>query len=912
LDDYPRVQLEIHRQAHEPVTSWPSVLLRAKLSRPLPPADYVPRLPLLERLITSHHRRFMLVSAPAGFGKTTLLSAWLAQSESPGAWLSLDEKDNNLVTFLSYFIASIRTIYPQAAPATQALLDAAADQPLPVLASSLINELDELDAPFNLVLDDYHVIQALPVHELLTELVTHCPRPLHLVLASRYDPPLALSQLRAGTQMTEIRAEDLRFSLQETQTLLASVLGANVDADTVKMLYARTEGWGAGLRLAILSLRLPGNGQALLTRLPARERLLTDYLATEVFAKQPSVIQKFLLETSILDRFNAPLSETVTLLGGDETRDGQACLEWLEKYELFIVSLDAPGQWFRLHHLFRDFLQQRLAATYSPQDIATLHRRASRWFAGQNLLEEALQHALAGSDVIRAADLVEEHRHALLEEYRITQLEIWLHLLPPTLIEQRPALLLSQAWVAWHRGKIAELIALVDRAASLVERMPQGLPGTTSLQGEVAALRSFQFYWTSQFTRSFEHAQLALEKAPRQASHVRAIAQLFLAEGYQVQGDLQRAARIVQDGLDEARSNRVGQLNTLFTLAFIQWANADLTQVRDTAAYMLELDRNHNYPELVHWANLFLGSVHYQRNDLSTAEPYLRSVVGQPHLAYLTCLAQSTFALALTFQAQNRPEQAHAVLDTLRSFASETGNLSILPAMQAFRAELALQQGRDTEAAQWAAGVTVAAPIPTPLFYSQSLTLPKVLLAQNTADSRRVSAALLTRLKEFNEGTHHVYALIHVLAVQALLYQAEGDLTAALATLERAILLAEPGGFVRLFVDLGHAMGDLLRRLHRRRVAPAYIEQILAALLPSKPAAALTAQAALIEPLTERELQILALLAQGLTNKEIAARLIVTTGTVKQHNAHLYQKLLVSNRLDALAKAQALGLLPSV
>ncbi len=299
--------------------------------------------------------------------------------------------------------------------------------------------------------------------------------------------------------------------------------------------------------------------------------------------------------------------------------------------------------------------------------------------------------------------------------------------------------------------------------------------------------------------------------------------------------------------------------------------------------------------------------------SLSEAERYARSVVEQPHLAFLICLAQSAFALALTYQAQNRPEQAHAVLDALRSFAGETGNLSILPVMQAFRAELALQQGRDTEAARWAAGVPVAAPpIPTPLFYSQFLTLPKALLAQNTADSRRVSAAVLTRLREFNEGTHNVYALIHVLAVQALLYQAEGDLTAALATLERAILLAEPGGFVRLFADLGYGLGDLLRRLHRRRVAPAYVERILAALLPSKPVAATAAQAALIEPLTERELEILALLAQGLTNKEIAARLIVTTGTVKQHNAHMYQKLLVSNRLDALAKAQALGLLPSV
>jgi len=906
------MQTDIRRQFHEPATSRPIALLRTKLYRPPTPMDYVPRTQLLERLSAQHDQAFTLVSAPAGFGKTTLLSAWLAQSESPSAWLSLEEKDNDLVTFLSYLIAAIQTIFPHGASATQALLDAATVPPLPVLARSLINELDELDESFILALDDYHVIQALPIHELLTELVTQRPRPLHLVIASRYDPPFVLGRLLTGKQLIEIRTEELRFSLQETETLLFSILGVNAGARAVKTIHAKTEGWVAGLRLALLSLRRKGHDQAQLNLLPSRDRLLSDYLAHEVLAKQPAVIQKFLLETSILDRFNGPLSETVTLLGGDEVRDGQACLEWLEKHELFIVSLDATGQWFRLHHLLRDFLWQCLADTTSPKDIATLHRRASRWFAGQNLIEEALQYALAGGDVMYAANLIEEHRHELLDEYRITQLENRLQLLPPTLIEQRPALLLSQAWVAWHRGKMAEVIALVEQAAGLVEGMPKDSPVTTALLGEVAALRSYQLYWTGEFARSLEQAQLALEKTPRQVSHVRAIGYMFLAANYQAQRDLQRASHIVQGGLDETQLNRPSQLRNLFTLLFIQWVNADLTSVRATAAYMIDLDKNHDYPAMVHWANFFLGSVHYQRNELPEAERYLRAVMEQPHLAFLTCLAHSSLALAMTYQAQNRPEQANAVIDTLQSFTSETGNLSILPALQAFRAELALLQGRDAEAAQWAKGAPAVAPrIPTPLVYSQLLTLPKVLLAQNTVDSRQTSAALLTRLREFNERTHNVYALIQVLAVQAMLYRAEGDQSLALETLERAISLAEPGGFIRLFADWGHAMGELLRQLHRRHVAPAYIEQILTALMPSKPVAAPLTQAALVEPLTEREQQVLALLAQGSTNKEIAARLVITVGTLKQHEAHLYQKLLVNNRFDALAKARALGLLPA-
>ena len=902
---------DIRQQFHEPVTSRPITLLRTKLYRPPTPPDYVPRLQLQERLSAQHDQAFTLVSAPAGFGKTTLLSAWLAQSESPSAWLSLEEKDNDLVTFLSYLIASIQTIFPHGVSATQTLLEATTVPPLRVLASSLINELDELDESFILVLDDYHVIQAVPIHKLLTALITHPPRPLHLVIASRYDPPLALSRLRTQERLIEIRAEELRFSLQETETLLFSILDANADAEAVRIIHAKTEGWVAGLRLALLSLRLKGHDQAQLNLLPPRDRLLVDYLAREVFAKQPSAIQKFLLETSILDRFNGSLSESVTLLGGDEVRDGQACLAWLEKHELFIVSLDASGEWFRLHYLFRDFLQQRLAEAYSSTDIATLHRRACRWFAEQNLIEEALQHALAGGDVLHAAALVEEHRHVLLDEYRITQLENWLQLLPPTLIEQRPALLLAQAWVAWHRGKMADVISLVERAADLVAGLSTELPGTASLKGEIAALRSFQLYWMGEFIQSFEQAQLALEITPHQMALIRATGRMFLAVGYQMQGDLQRVSHVVQDGLTETRSKRAVQLRDLFTLFMTQWVSADLTQVRNTTSYALELDKNHDYPELIHWANFFLGSVHYQRNELSEAERYLRRVVEQPYLAFLTCLAQSSFVLALTYQAQNRSEQANAIMDTLQSFASETGNLSILLAMQAFRAELELQQGRDREAVQWAGGVPAAAPpLPTPLFYSQWLTLPKVLLAQNTAASRQTSAALLTHLREFNERTHNVYALLQVLAVQAVLYQADGNQSLALETLERAISLAEPGGFIRLFVDLGAPVQSLLQRLAQRGVSPAYLTEILAAFGAEQQIITVvdptTSSSAL---LTNREQEVLELLARRYTDKEIAEALSISTETVRSHLTHMGDKLGARGRRAIVKAAKAQGLL---
>ncbi len=905
------------------------VLTRTKLYRPPLPTDYVPRPRLSDQLKPHTVRRLTLLSAPAGFGKTTLLSAWLAQSELPNAWLSLDENDNDVVTFLSYFIAAVQTIFPDAARATQALTNALTLPPLAILTVSLINELDELDEPFILVLDDYQVIQALPIHALMEELLRHSPRPLRLMIASRFDPPFGLGLLRAHGQTIELRAEDLRFSLQETHALVRAALGTQVEAGFAEALHARVEGWVTGLRLAMLSLRLHEREKTTFDLLPARDRNLVEYLGSQVLSQQPPAVQKFLIESSILERFSGALCEAITGLGDDEVCDGQAYIEWLEQHELFVVRTDASGQWFRFHQIFREFLQARLAATYSTEDISTLHRRAAQWFAAHDLRDEALRHAIAGGDLAQAANLVEEHRRALLDELRLARLEGWLQLLPRRVIEERPALLLAQAWVEWYRGKLAEVIALVDRAEGLIEWshvvaqdanldagarqlvMPKDTPGAKSLRGEAATLRSYQYYWMGEFTRSHTQAQIGLNNTPRESLLVRAAARMFLAMTSQAHGDLDEANRVIQEGLNEAGTNRTDQLRNSVTPLFMYWANAYITRVRDTAMYMLELDKNQVHPELFHWANKFLGSVHYQRNELSEAEHYLQAVVKERHLAYAAAALNSAFALALTYQAQDQPEQARATLEMLQGFLAELGNGTMLPLVQAFQAELALRQGLVPVATQWAMGARPGALVPAPLFYTPSLTLPKVLLAQDTAESCRAAVELLSRFGEFYEQTHNVYASIQVLALQALLYQQEGDRTAALTALERALSLAEPGGFIRLFADFGSPMGEMLKALYRRNSARRYVGQILDALMPVRSPVPNISQAAMVEPLTPRELKILTLLAQGLSNKEIAAQEVTTVGTVKQYNLHIYQKLLVTNRADALAKARALGLLPA-
>jgi LuxR family maltose regulon positive regulatory protein len=902
----------------------PISLLRTKLHRPPVTADFVPRPHLIQQLSTQRDRPLILVSAPAGSGKTTLLSAWLAQEDRPSAWLSLDAHDNDLATFVSYLLAAVQTVFPEAGRATQALVNAPHLPPLSVLANSLINELDELDEPFILVIEDYHVMTDPAIDDFLVEVLNHPPRPLRLVVAARHDPSFALDLLRARGQVTEIRSQNLRFSLEETGAFLRQALGANVDAATVAALKEKTEGWIAGLRLAALALHLQGQDQTHLESLLTHGRLVMDYLASEVLAHQPPAIQEFLLKTSVLERLSGSLCDTVISLAqgserserSDPYRDSQAHLEWLEKSDLFIVALDEHRQWYRYHHLFQELLQQQLASRCSRDEIAELHRRASAWFAAHDQVEEAFHHAFAAGDIAAAVQLVERYRQALINEDQYPHLERWLRLFPREVIEESPELLLAQAWNAWNRFQVAEVIALVDRAEPLVTRMalePAAANRANRLQGEVETLRSYQYSWTGDPARAIDHAERALQETPSASWNARAIARMFLAGGYLTMGDLKRAYAVLDEGLSEAQTNDAFQMRVLVIVCILHWINADLQSVMNAASQVLALRELQNRPQVSQstaYAHFFMGMVHYQRNELAQAEQHLSAALEQRYAAHILILTQNSLVLALTYQAQNQPDKAREVADLLPAILAERGNPLMLPAAQALQAELALRQGRLDQAGQWTARVQPGALVPLPLLGLPLTTLLKVLLAQNTSDARQTAAAALERLRDSAEGTHRTHSLIEVLALQALLHNAEGDQSAALSVLERAVLLAQPGGFIRVFADLGPGIAELLKRLARRNIARPYIEQILAALSPSKPVAAPVTQAAMIEPLTERELQVLALLQQGLSNKEIAARLVISLPTAKRHIINIYQKLLVSNRREAVAKASAIGLLP--
>ena len=908
------------KPASSPSASLP--LLRTRFHRPSLPSDLVDRPRLIDQLNCSSDRPLTLVTAPAGYGKSVLVSAWLSTCERPAAWLSLDETVDDLGVFLAHFVAAIQMIFPDALRQTQTLLTAISLPPLGVLAGSLINELDEVEHDFVMVLDDYHTIHQREIHDLLTMLLRPPAQRMRLVLITRKDPPLPKSALLAGNQMTEVRLTDLRFSAGETAAFMQNALGSPLSAAAVAVLAEKTEGWIASLRLAALTLRYSSDADSRVADLEAleRDRNLTDYLMSEVLARTPPAVADFLLKTAILDRMCGPLCEA--LIGrADPEMDAQTRLEWLEQNNLFTVSLDNERRWYRYHHLFRSFLQSRLEQGYAAGEVARLHARASAWYAGQGLLEEALQHALRGHEVPTAVRLMAEHRHALMDAEEWQFHERMLRMFPAETVAAHADLTLMAAWVARY-GRffdLAHVLELLDRAASLVAQMPDQPEHALHLQGEIDTLRITVIIEAAGDPETvIGLGQQALATTPRAWYYVRAIAWLWLAVAYQMAGRLDQAYAALAEGQAEDGAARA---RVASSRGFVEWMAGNLPAIPPLASHFRAVSETHHQNESLGWAHLLLSSVAYQHNDLQVAQTHAKALEELRYLCTPMAYLQSAFIYASICQARGLPDEARAKLDLAVDFLRETRSEGLLLLAQAFQAELAARQGDLDTAGHWATTIGPYLPLTLmPYYYAPQLTLPKILLAQDTPASRVQAAAELSRLYAFVTATHNTCFTIEVLALEAMLYHAQGNEQGALATLEQALALAQPGGFVRAFVDLGANMAALLGRLAARGVtgiARGYVAQLLRAFAAERanpqpqPVKSLIVQPAMIEPLTPREQEILELLAQRMTAKEIAQKLVVSDQTVKRHRVNIYQKLGVHSRRDAIAAAVALGILPA-
>ena len=587
---------------------------------------------------------------------------------------------------------------------------------------------------------------------------------------------------------------------------------------------------------------------------------------------------------------------------------------------MFTTALDTQGQWYRYHHLFQELLRARLMRQSSADEVAALHLRASAWFARNGFIEEALQHALAGQDTAAAVRLVAQHRHALMNDEQWLLLNRWLRLFPAETVAAYPDLLLLSAWIVdVARLDVGYVIDALDQAERLIAQMSDQPEHARHLMGEVDVLRIKMSHQLATDTDALiAQTRQALENTPRQWYLVRSVAWLHLALTYQKIGRLDDAYAALAAGRREDTAEvgvvrgRIGGMN-----CYVQWIAADLPAMLQTATDTLDVVRPRHLSQTLAWAHYFLSCAYYQRNELAAAETHALASIELRYAGNARPCLYSAFIRALIHQARGAPGQAREAVAWAISYLRETNCESLLPLAEAFRAELAVMQGDLGAANSWASRIGFHVPLSLmAFFYAPQLTPPKILLAQDTPASREQAAEALARLYDFVTTTHNTRFTIEVLALQALLQDAQGDERAALALLGQAVLLAEPGGFIRLFADLGPRMAGLLARLRQTGVAPDYTGQILQAFAEPTPAAPNQTTAVapagpleLIEPLTDREREVLALLAQRLSNKEIAQALVISPQTVKRHATNLYQKLQVSGRREAVAKATRLGLL---
>ncbi len=908
-------------------------LLATKLYLPRTPPGFVSRSRLVQGLEEGLARELVIACAPAGFGKTALLADWSQRGVRPVAWLSLDDGDNDPVRFWRHATAALEGVRPGIAERVGPLLARPTPDSFETVVTALINEFAAEPDEVVLVLDDYHLIDAQSVQASMAFLLEHLPPGLHLVLASRSDPPLPLARLRALGRLAELRAADLRFTVDEAAVLLRGAVGTDLTDDAVSELTARTEGWAAGLQLAALSLRGQADAAGLVATFSGTHRYVLDYLTAEVLERQPTAVREFLLETSVLERLCGALCDAVT-----GRTDGQSMLETIERANLFLVPLDEVRGWWRYHHLFADLLRTRLEKQ-QPHRVSELHRNAATWCEVHDMADDAVRHALAADDVAWAARLIEHNADALHLRSEGATLQRWLAAMPAAVAASWPRLSLVQARLALLSGRVEPVEDLLDAA----ERAWAGSPGAadqryepsvgraasvfTNVPAMIVAGRAFLAELRGDAESTIAFASRALAELGEGDWMLRSLARGHIAIAEWLRGRLPEAERGFVSGI--TRWTAAGESALVawgcHHLGQIQRARAGLDSALGTYQQALKIAAPPGGPALPAAGAAYVGmaEVAYQRGELDHA---LRRVTdGIPlcrRLTYTQPLANGLATLACIRKAMGDMTGALDAIAEAGTVAPSPDVVDLLNPVWALRARLLLAQGDVAAAVQWTEerGLNANDEVSYPREPAY-LVLARVLLATGAADR---AIHLLARLHADAASHCRTGSVIEIQALSALAMAADGDQASAVTTLAAVLKLACRQGYFRVLVDEGPAMGALLDQLYasqpRRQLVMGsvpmdYLGRLTQALRPhgagSHPATLPSSAGAtnLIVALSERELQVLQLLAAGKQNKEIASELYITRDTVKKHITHIFDKLGVVNRTQATIRARDLGLL---
>jgi LuxR family maltose regulon positive regulatory protein len=868
-------------------------ILTTKLYIPPPRPNRVRRPRLIGRVDEGLHGKITLVSAPAGFGKTTLVAEWIVTSRRPVAWLSLDEEDNDPIRFLAYLITALQRVAPATGEEVLRMLYAPQPPSLESILARLVNEIAAIPDEFVLVLDDYHVIDAGAVDQALNFLIDHLPPRLHLVIATRQDPSIPLARLRARGQLTEIRAGDLRFTAAEAADFLKRTMSLDLSPNEINALEKRTEGWIAGLQLAAISMQgNPDDAAGFIQSFTGSHRFVMDYLIEEVLHQQPASMQIFLLRTSILERMCAPLCDAVVR---DPATPGAEALAFLERANLFLTPLDNERRWYRYHHLFADLLQQRLVHHLERVDdehnIAEYHQRASQWFEENGLEIEAFHHATAAHDIERAIHLIEAQRMPLHFRGGAVPILNWLKSLPTSVLDANPVLWVTYASALLIKGQV---IGVEEKARAAEVALQKIAPNhqTEDLIGRIASIRATVAVTQHNVEGILLQSQRALAYLRPDNLPARASIHWTLAYAYFLRGERSAAAAAYTQALADCQAvgHKIIAMMATIGLGMVQEQQTRLHLAQATYQSAVTLIGDAATPPICD-AYLGMARICYEWNDLDGAQMYAqksldlarqiektdRSVVCEVFLARLK-LTQGDVA------------GAAALLTQAEEFAHRHHYEQRLPDVVSAQVLTLLRQGKLSAAARLAES------------YDLPLSRARVYLARQDP---MAALALLAHRRAEVEAKEWNDERLKVMILQAIAHKANGDEDQAMLVLADALALTEADGFIRLFIDEGEAMVQLLSRSRIHGIFPTYTAKILAALPPSRS----VSSAQLIDPLSERELEILHLIADGLKNQEIADQLIISLNTVLYHIKNIYSKLGVNKRALAINKARALELI---
>jgi LuxR family maltose regulon positive regulatory protein len=879
-------------------------LLRTKFFVPPIRSNQIARPRLINLINRGLDRALILVSAPAGYGKTTLVSSWLHESDIPSTWLSLDEGDNDPIRFLQYFINALQKIVPEIQVDLPGVLQEMQPAPFEALINIIINQIVEHVTPFIFILDDFHVIHSEAVLKILAYLLEHLPPQMHLAILTRIDPPLPLARMQARNELTDIRADQLRFTRDEIAAFLNDVMGLALSVDDLSAMETRTEGWIASIQLAALSMQSSKDIHGFVSAFTGSHHYVMDYLVEEVLGLQPKKVGDFLMQTSILDHMCGPLCESVIDADPEEPVDGGAMLEALERMNLFVIPLDDERRWYRYHHLFADVLRKRLEHHY-PGSLPKLHQRASLWFEQNGLVPEAIRHSLKAGDQDRAVKLIEQNGPLLLISGELNALSIWIKLVESR-SQSHPWIHIIKAWLFILTGQPERAEEVLQNAENLISPLETDTQ-IKIMQGAIATGRSYRSFMNGDTNQTAAFARQAVEYLPDVdlvSRSIRSIATALLGEACLMNGELEEARQACTE------AKKIGQaagdvhvvlvINCALGRIFVE--QGLLHQAAEIYAETLQIATRPDGRKLVTTGEVYaeLSQVSYEWNNLEVALEQVHSCI-----ALCRQWGQKSFQ-AKGYMMLARLEEVHgnavaaAEHMNIAEILSKEANFAIKYSIwvKCALVRLWIAQGNLEKASYIVqeSGITINDEIPY-LREPEFLALLHLLLAQGDYDA---AMTLSTRLLQKAETGKRIGRVIEVLVLQALIFQGRNETEQSLAVLKRALSLAKTEKYVRTFVDEGKPMTRLLHLARSRQVETEYATHLLSVIekdaVKTQPPSQL-----LIKPLTMREMEVLRLIEAGCSNQDIAGKLVISIPTVKRHISNIYAKLGVESRTQAVA-----------